>query len=182
MTFAPSKLWILPLIAGILYVVLGAYVLSKPVNAYITLSFFFALSFLVSGVIESYVAYAERGIRQHWGWTLAGGILDILIGLLLLNNPTITEAVLPFVVGFALLFRSSFAVAGSFALKSAGGQNWGWVLVFGLLGMLTSFILLWNPALAGLTIVVWTGMALLFVGFTRIFAAFAVKKGVEAIA
>jgi len=181
MTFSPSKLWILPLIAGIAYVCLGIWVLKSPVNAYISLSFLFALSFLVSGVIESYVAYAERSIRVHWGWTLAGGILDILIGLLLLNNPSVTEAVLPYVVGFALLFRACFAVAGSFTVKSAGGPDWGWLLFFGLLGMLASFVLLWNPMLAGLTIVVWTGMALLFVGFSRIFGAFAVKKGVEAI-
>ncbi|HUO52049.1 MAG TPA: DUF308 domain-containing protein [Gemmatimonadaceae bacterium] len=179
---APSKYWILPLLAGVLYVCLGVWVLRTPQDSYVALAFLFALSFLVSGIIESWVAISERAIRPHWGWMLAGGILDLLIGLMLLNNPSVSVAVLPFVVGFALLFRSCFAVSGAFALKSAGGKSWGTVMLFGVLGLIASFILLWNPVLAGMTIVVWTGLACIAVGITRVMAAFAIRKGEQLVA
>ncbi len=81
-----------------------------------------------------------------------------------------------------LLFRSCFTVAGAFALKSAGGQSWGMMMVLGLLGVVAGFVLLRNPLLAGFTIVIWTGMAFIFVGIARVMAALALRKGEEALA
>ena len=133
--------------------------LRTPIASYLALTFLFSLSFLVSGVVEIYGALSERATRSHWGWALAGGIFDLLIGVMLFNNPEMSVAVLPFVVGFGLLLRSSFAVAGAFALKSAGGASWGTVMFFGVLGVVAGFVLLRNPLLAGLTIVVWTGIS-----------------------
>ena len=181
-TSAPAKYWFLPLLAGVLYVCLGLWVLRTPLASYLALTFLFSLSFLVSGVVEIYGALSERATRSHWGWALAGGIFDLLIGVMLFNNPEISVTVLPFVVGFGLLLRSSTAVAGAFALKSAGGSSWGTLMVLGVLGVVAGFVLLRNPLLAGFTIVVWTGIAFLSVGLARVMAAFAMRKGEAAMA
>ena len=63
----------------------------------------------------------------------------------------------------------------SIDLKSFGVNEWGWLLALGILGMLFSFILLWNPAFAGMTIVIWTSFAFIAIGIFRIFLSFKLK-------
>ncbi len=178
----PAKFWFLPLLAGVLYVCLGLWVLRTPVESYVALVLLFSLMFIVSGVVEISGAVMERATRAHWGAALAGGILDLLIGVVLFNNPSISLAVLPFVVGFGLLIRSSFTMAGAFALKSIGGKSWGTLMVLGLLGVIAGFVLLRNPLFVGLTIAVWTGVAFICVGCARVMAALALRNGEQAMA
>ncbi len=46
------KHWYIPLIVGILFVATGFYTLFSPLEAYLTLSILFSLSFLFSGLSE----------------------------------------------------------------------------------------------------------------------------------
>ena len=46
------KRWYLMLVVGVIFIVLGIWTLATPVDAYIALSFVFAMGFLVSGITE----------------------------------------------------------------------------------------------------------------------------------
>ncbi len=46
------KHWYIPLIFGILFLICGFYVFSVPLATYVTLSVFFSVSFLFSGITE----------------------------------------------------------------------------------------------------------------------------------
>ena len=170
------KQWYLPLIVGILLVILGFYVLATPVTSYLALSFVFSISFLFSGVMEIIFSLNNKNEIEGWGWYLAGGILNTLFGLLLLSNPAISLATLPFVIGFFVMFKSVQYLSVALDLKQYGVKNWGWILLFSILGMLFSFILLWNPVFAGFTIVIWTGMAIISAGLASCILAFQLKK------
>ena len=170
------KQWYLPLIVGILLVVLGFYVLSTPASSYLALSLIFSISFLFSGVMEIIFSLSNKNEIEGWGWYLTGGILNALFGLLLLSNPAISLATLPFVIGFFVMFKSVQYLSFSLDLKQYGVKNWGWILFFSILGIIFSFILVWNPVFAGLTIVIWTGMAIISSGFASCVLAFQLKK------
>ncbi len=170
------KQWYLPLIVGILLVILGFYVLATPLTSYLALSFVFSISFLFSGLMEIIFALNNKNEIEGWGWYLAGGILNTLFGLLLLSNPAISLATLPFVIGFFVMFKSVQYLSFALDLKQYGIKNWVWILVFSILGMIFSFILLWNPVFAGLTIVIWTGMAIISAGLASCILSFQLKK------
>ena len=112
---------------------------------------------------------------DNWGWVLAGGIIDLLLGIWLISSPLLSITVLPFVVGFMLMFRSMMAMGFAFDLKDFPDSGWGWLLALGILGLLFSFVLLWNPLFAGLTIVIWTGCAFITIGIFRIILSFKLK-------
>ena len=170
------KQWYLPLIVGIILIVLGFYVLSTPVTSFLALSFVFSISFLFSGVAEIIFSLNNKNEIDAWGWYLTGGILNTLFGLLLLSNPAISLATLPFVIGFFAMFKSIQYLSFALDLKQYGIKNWGWILFFAILGILFSFILLWNPVFAGLTIVIWTGMAIISAGIASCILSFQLKK------
>lgn len=170
------KHWYIPLIIGLIFILLGIYVLATPAASYLTLSLVFSLSFLVSGILEIVFSIANRKEMDSWGWYLAGGVLYSLLGILLLSRPEISLITLPFVVGFYVLFYSASALGWAYDLRNMGIMGWGNVAVAGVLGIILSFILLWNPLFAGFSLVLWTGIAFLMIGLSGIMFSLHLKK------
>ncbi|WP_313263445.1 DUF308 domain-containing protein [Sphingobacterium sp.] len=170
------KHWYIPLIIGILLILLGFYTISTPVAAFLTLAILFSWSFIISGILEIIFAVQNKDEVDGWGWYLTGGILYTLFGVLLIANPLLSASTLAFIVGFYALFKSFQLLSFSFDLKNYGSKSWGWNLLFAILGIIFSFILLWNPLFAGFSLVIWTGMAISTVGFAACVFAFQLKS------
>ena len=168
------KHWYLPLIVGVLLIVLGIWTLTTPLESYLMLSIVFAVGFFLSGVFEMIFALTNK--HKSWGWSLALGILSIIIGLLLIMNPAISMVTLPFYVGFMLLFHSILGISSAYEMRRYGIMDWGWLMLVAVLGMIFSFIMLWNPIFAGLNIVVWTGIAFLVTGIYMIYFSTRLNK------
>ncbi|HOJ08178.1 MAG: HdeD family acid-resistance protein [Ignavibacteriota bacterium] len=171
-----AKNWYLLLILGVIFVLMGIWTLWTPVSSLIAISIFFAVTFLVSGLFETIYAITNRKIISEWGWNLAGGTIDLLIGILLIANPGLSVVFLLFYVGFAMIFRAIMTIGWAVQLNKLGVRNWGWVLAAGILGLLFSFLLLWNPAVTGLFTVVYLSVAFIMLGSAQIIISFRLKK------
>lgn len=171
-----TKNWWLSIILGVLFILLGIWVFRTPLASYISLSMLFSVFIFISGIFGIIFAVSNRKQMEGWGWHLAGGILDLLIGSLLVLHPAVTMTILPFYVGFWVLFRGIFGIGLSFQFKSFGVPNWGLLLVFGILTVLFSFLLLLNPAFTGLWIVYMTAFAFIVMGIFRIILGFNLRK------
>ena len=124
------KHWYVPLIFGILFVIFGSYIFTVPLETYAGLSVLFSISFLVSGILEIFFSIQNNKSLQGWGWFLVDGLLSTAIGVYLIANPGVSFAVLPFVVGFTLMFRSFQLLGFSFDMKSLKMLNWGNVKIY----------------------------------------------------
>ena len=111
-----------------------------------------------------------------WGWYLVGGLLSLAMGIYLVVKPDITMAILPYVVGFTVMFRSFQLLGFSFDLKDVGILGWGNLAVLSVLGIILSFMLVVNPLFSGTWIVVLTALSFIFVGSASIVLAFDLKK------
>lgn len=172
----PAKHWYLLLILGAIFVIMGIWILRTPVSSLIALTIFFAVTFLVSGIFETIYAIANRKITDNWGWNLAGGVIDLLIGIILIANPGLSIVFLLFYVGFALVFRAIMTIGWAMQLNKQGFRNWGWVLAAGILGLLFSFLVLWNPAITGFVLVIYLAVAFIMVGIAQIVLSFRLKR------
>jgi uncharacterized membrane protein HdeD (DUF308 family) len=170
------KHWYVPLIVGILFIILGIYIFTVPVATYLTLAIFFSVSFLVSGLFDSFFAISNYKSLNGWGWYLVSGILHLVIGIYLTVYPQISMAVLPYVVGFTVLFRSFLSLGMAFEMKSSGVLNWGNVAISSILGILLSFLLITNPVFSGLSLVVLTALSFIFSGIASVLIAFNLRK------
>lgn len=176
------KHWWLILIAGLIFIAAGIWVLATPLSAYLTLSTLFSVSFLVAGIFDVVFSVSNRKLMKGWGWNLVYGLVNLAIGMLLISNPVISIATLPMYVGITVLFRSLMAIGTSLDLSSYGLPGAGSLLLMSLLGVLFAFILLWDPNFAGLSLVIWTAMALLTAGSYSIYYSFQLKKLNHALA
>lgn len=164
--------WYIPLLVGILFLILSFYVWMQPINSYIALSMVFAVSFLISGIAEIVFSLSNKSEMDNWGWTLAFGIISILMGVLLISNPELSMVTLALYIGFVIIFRSVSGISASIELKNYGVE-WGWLMLWSILGLIFGFILLWNPLFAGLTLVAWTALGFLAMGIFSI--SFSIK-------
>lgn len=170
------KYWYIPMIVGIAFFAFGIYILTVPLQAYTALAVVFSFSFLFSGLFDSYFAIQNHKSLQGWGWHLVGGLFTLLMGLYLVMNPGISMVLLPFVVGFTLLFRSFQLLGFAFDLKDSNMLDWGNVALASMLGIIVSFMLLASPLFTGVSIVSMTSLAFIFSGIASFFLALDLRK------
>lgn len=170
------KHWYIPLLFGILFLIFGIYVFSVPLATYVTLSIFFSVSFLFSGITEIFFSLQNSKSLQGWGWFLVSGLLTTAIGIYLIANPQISMTVLPFVIGFTLLFRSFQLLGFAFDMKSMRIMSWGNIALASVGGIIFSLLLIFNPVFTGISLVTLTGVSFIFMGIASIMLALDLRK------
>jgi uncharacterized membrane protein HdeD (DUF308 family) len=73
--------FVLHVLAGLLYVVVGLLLLNRPRTAATGLTVMMAAVFIIGGLFRIIVSMAER--FHGWGWDLANGFITLLLGLLI---------------------------------------------------------------------------------------------------
>ena len=160
------KNWWISLILGILYVIVAISLMFSPLSGYAVLSILFSVSMLLS----------NRRRVSSWGWYLAGGIIDMILGFYLIAYPMLSMEVIPFIIAFWLMFRGFSSVGYAMDLKRYGTRDWGWYVAFGILAVICSLIILWQPAVGALYAVYMISFAFLIIGFFRIMLSFELKN------
>ncbi len=170
------KHWYIPALVGVFFVIVSIVVFTSPAGSLLTLSFLFGLSFVFGGLAEAIFSLVNRRQMENWGWSLAFGIITFVVGISLTTHPALSLSVLAFYIGFVILFRSVSAIGYSLDIKKYGNKNWGALLVLGILGTIFSFILIWNPIFAGMSVVILIALSFLFAGLFSIFLSFQFRK------
>lgn len=169
------KNWWLSLVLGILFVIGGIWLIITPTASYVALSMLFAIFMFVSGLFEIIFAATNRNAISSWGWYLASGIIDLIIGIMLVSIPGLSMAVLPFIVAFWLIFRGFSGVGVSMDMRRYGITGWGWTMALSILAILFAIGIIWVPAVGAFTFVFVVAYALLLLGIFRIYLAFKLR-------
>jgi uncharacterized membrane protein HdeD (DUF308 family) len=175
------KNWWWFIVKGLLLIIAGIAIFAKPLEGYASLSVLFSLVMLGAGLAQIFFASSNSDVLRGWGWTLASGILDVVIGGYLLAFPLVTMATLPFILGFWLLFRSFYLIGASFDLKDLGVTDWGWLLFGGILSTILGFFVLYYPAAGAISITYVSGSAFIVAGVFNLYLAVKLKDLKKAV-
>ncbi len=167
--------WWVFLIIGILLVLSAYWMFKTPVESFISLASLFSALIFVSGLFSVFFALTNREDIDNFGLYLAGGLLDVLIGFILLKYPGLTVVLFSMFVGFWLLFRGFNMISVSFKIKGAGDSNWGWILVFGLLIVIFAMMSIINPLIGASYLVYTLSLTILILGIANIALAFRLR-------
>ncbi len=167
--------WWLSLILGILFIVVGIWMIFAPATTYVALSILFSVFMFVSGIFEITFAATNRHL-QGWGWYLTGGIIDLLLGILLMSYPALTMATIPFIIALWLIFRGFSAIGLSIDFSQMGIKGWGWSLFLGILTVICALLVIFEPMVGAAFVVYLAAFAFLFIGIFRLFIAFGMQR------
>lgn len=170
------KHWYIPLIVGLFFIIVSIVAFTSPGGSLLTLSFLFALSFLFGGLSEVVFALVNRHQMENWGWSLAFGIITFIVGTSLTIHPLLSLEVLSFYIGFVILFRSVAAISFALDVKRHGNKNWTALLLLGILGIMFSFLLIWNPLFAGMSVVILVALSFLSAGLFSVFLSLQLRN------
>lgn len=172
------KNWWVSLVVGIVAIILGIWCMFTPMATLGALTIVFIVAFFISGIAEIVFAVQNRKIMYGWGWTLTGGILDLLLGIMLLALPApVVTMVLIYFIGFWILLRSIWAIGASAELNKIGVRGWGWMLAIAILALVFSlFFIFSSPVFGGSVVVAFFSVAMLIYGIFRIYMAVILKS------
>lgn len=170
------KNWWISLLVGILFIGLSLLLIFFPVAGYEAIAITFSVLMFISGIFEIIFAANNKNILPGWGWFLALGILDVILGLVLLFIPGLKEAIIPFILAFWLMFRGISSIGYSIDLQRFGSKNWGWYLAIGILSILCSIGVIFFPVAGAISVVWILAFVFLFLGISRIMLAFDLKS------
>ena len=106
----------LELLSGVLSIVVGLLFLRAPVGALAALTLLLACFLMVGGFFKIVSAVVYR--FAAWGWSLAGGIIDVILGQMIWQEwPASGLWVIGLFVGINLLFRGFNWIALGLALR-----------------------------------------------------------------
>lgn len=174
-THSVKNWWIFSII-GILMIIGAIWMFNTPIESFVGLTVFFSMLVFISGILTIIYAIGHRDEIENWGLYLGGGILDIIVGFILLKYPGVTVVLFSLFVGFWLLFRGIFMISGSFKMKKEGFNNWGWILVFGILTTIFAFFAIINPLVGASYLVFTLAFAFLLLGIGNIFISLQLRK------
>src|SRR6267154_6703092 len=169
--------WFLAL--GVALIVLGVIALGMIPVATFAAVMVLGWLLVFSGIVE-----AVHGFQVHrWGGMflhLAGGVLGVLIGLLIVTHPVAGA------LAWTLLFASFFTVIGMFRLVAAirlKFPNWGWAAFDGMVTLLLGLMLWMDWPASGLWFLGFAvGVSLILRGWSYVMFAIAVRALPVAIA
>lgn len=175
-TISTIRNWWVFLISGILLIAASIWVAMQPLESYVALAWLFSILVLVNGISYIYFSISNREFLKGWGWYLAGGLFEVVLGVGLLNYPEVSMIMLPLFVGFWFLFRGGQIIGVSLDLKEYGISDWGWIMLFGVGLTMIAFFMILSPMFAVFNVVYLTAISLLLFGISNIMLAFDLKK------
>ena len=114
------KNFILILLSGILYLIVGFLLVTNLKEGVIALTLLLAAFLLVEGFFKIINAFQMQPAR-NWGWILVSGIASVILGALIWAEFPLSSAfVIGLLVGIYFLINGFSLIMFSFALKDAG--------------------------------------------------------------
>jgi uncharacterized membrane protein HdeD (DUF308 family)/predicted flap endonuclease-1-like 5' DNA nuclease len=162
--------WWLVLIEGIAAIIVGILLFAKPAATMIVLIQFLGVYWLITGIFSLVSLFWDR---SDWGWKLFNGILGVLAGILIIQNPLWSTLLVP--TTLAIVIGVTGIIIGMIQLIQAfRGGGWG-IGVLGALSILLGFLLIARPVVAGLALPWVLGGFLIAGGLLALFAAFGLR-------
>ena len=177
------RYWWLMLLIGIALFVLGILVFIYPAQSYVSMAVLFGWVILAAGILEVVLSASSDHFVTGRGWMLAGGVIQIILGLILVFNVALSAVTLPIVLGFWLLCRGFSTIGLGGDMRAMGISGAGWTIVGGVLLLLCALWMLFQPLVFGTAfVVVWLGVALLFAGVSAMALSFQLRTAHRCLA
>ncbi len=119
MRHAPGFWW--SLISAALAVIVGGLLLARPITGAVSLTIVLVAFFLIEGIASIMFAFDhKRELTGQWGWMLASGIVDLILGVIIFAGLPGTAAwALGLLLGINMLFGGSALISMALAARKA---------------------------------------------------------------
>jgi len=174
--YGQSRWWWLILAVGTLMVLGGLAYWVWPAAGYAVASQIFGWLLVLAGVVQVCVSSSYRR-PSGWGWWLAGGVVDMFIGFMMVRSVVLSEAVFPYFMAFFFFYW------GVESLVSACGRRrryWALGIINGVLECIIGYFFLESTFTSvELMTSLLVSIAFIYWGFTVAVMGYEMKPAVD---
>ena len=166
------EIWLFLVVMGVALIAAGGVAISSSFIASMATMLVFGIMLMLGALFELVTALWGRSWRGFF-LHLLGGVLYLIIGVLLIENPLESAVTLTLLVAVGLLASGISRIVVSMVERFDG---WGWMLLSGLIGALLG-IALWRrwPLDGTWFIGLYVGIEMLTSGFSWLMLGLAVR-------
>jgi uncharacterized membrane protein HdeD (DUF308 family) len=110
-----SRAW--AVVLGILLVVGGIVVIVWPGVTFLVVAIIWGITMLVGGIVRAVAAATLRG--HSWGWLVALGVVEAILGIVMLAWPDVTAYVILLLIGIYSMVAGILQIILAFELRKA---------------------------------------------------------------
>ena len=163
--------WWLVLIEAILLIVIGIFLLVNPYQTFVSMIWVLGIYWLVRGIFQLVSLFWDR---RMWGWKIFAGILGLIAGWIVIQNPVTSAVVLGQFTVWMLAFIALFFGISDLVSAFKGA---GWVkAVLGVISIILAVLLMTNSMAATASLPWVIGVLAILAGLLLIFGAFRLRS------
>jgi uncharacterized membrane protein HdeD (DUF308 family) len=162
--------WWVFLLRGLLFILVGIYMICSPLTSFVALGFLFGLIIFITGLVELLHVVRDRNSTNR-GWHLILGIVDLILGLVLMANVGASVAILRLIVGIWFLIRGFSLISFSRVV----GQSW-LLTIGGIVTAIFGLLIIFNAAFGSMTIILFIAIAFVITGIFNVWLGYRMKS------
>lgn len=159
--------------------VLGLVMVIWPEISALTVCYILGALFVVMGacLLGRYFSIGLAGI--FFRFDLIAGLVNVLVGLLLLIHPHGAIAVLPVAASIYILIGGVVDIQTGVELRRYGVASWWGSLVMGVVSMLFAFFLIFDPFTGANALMIFAGISLIVSALENFYTIYLISKGIK---
>lgn len=169
------------LITSVVLLLIGVLLLFKSDDTIVALSYILGCILLVLGIIAIVNFFRKSSIDSFNDLNIVYGIVTIILGVLIITNPTVIATFIPIVVGLGIVISSSIKLAYSIELKNDNDDLWKSTLVMAAISALCGVLILFNPFKASVLVFKIIGVFIIIYSILDIISIFQIKKDLKQV-
>jgi uncharacterized membrane protein HdeD (DUF308 family) len=170
---ALARNWWAFALRGVLAILFGIVAIVVPGAAMLTLALFFAAYLIVDGVFGIVAAVRAAQAHERWGWLIAEGILNLIIGAIAFFFPASAVLAFVFVTAAWAIITGALMLAAAFKVNPAFGR-W-WLALGGIVSIVFGVLLVIAPLMGAVVLTWWLGGYAIAFGVMLLIFAFQLR-------
>jgi uncharacterized membrane protein HdeD (DUF308 family) len=166
--------WWVILIQGILMILLSVIIFNNPVAVVTTMAFWLGITVLITGLV-GVIAYFTNNKADRDAYSLFGGLIILIIGVLMLSKMFITVKAITIIFGLLVTIIGLMLISGSLNGRKLWSL-WWLIALLGLGALITGIKSILDINEGAETVSTIVGVSVLISGIGLLFLAFLKKR------
>lgn len=162
--------WWVFLLRGILFILVSIWMIASPLTSFVALGFIFGLIIFIAGIGELLHAVRDK-TEANRGWHIFLGIVDLILGIVLMGHVAASVAILRVIVGIWFVIRGFSLISFSRSL----GKSWI-LTISGIIIVIFGLLIIFNAVFGSMTLITFIAIAFFITGIFNVWLGFRMKS------
>jgi uncharacterized membrane protein HdeD (DUF308 family) len=172
----PSKyVWQMELVAGLLTLGLGIVLALRPSQSLNVICVFIGILLIIGAVFHFIRALDHQ--EQHRAWIAVAGLLELVIGVVLIRHLALSRALIGLLIGIVWIVQGVVALMAGIMGGTRGSR--GWAIAFGLISLVAGIVVVSVPENSVTTLATLLGIWFIVMGLFELAAGFVLRSALK---